>query len=52
MKIFITTAIWGTKYVDIFLQYSLASLLSKNNIAQLSYLQEIGKVDNKMRFSL
>lgn len=41
MKIFITTAIWGSKYVDIFLQYSLASLLSKNNIPQLSYLHEI-----------
>ena len=41
MKIFITTAIWGSKYVDIFSQYSLASLLSKNNIPHLSSLHEI-----------
>jgi hypothetical protein len=36
MKIFLTTAVWGEKYVDIFSQYSLASLLSKNNIPRLS----------------
>ena len=36
MKIFLTTAVWGENYVDIFSQYSLASLLSKNNIPRLS----------------
>jgi hypothetical protein len=41
MKIVITQAVWGKKYIDLFAKYSLPSLLSENNVPSISRKHEI-----------
>lgn len=36
MRVLINTAVWGKNYCDIFLQYSISSLLSPSNLPRLS----------------
>lgn len=41
MKVLLSTAIWGRKYVDLVADYSVASLLAPNNIPRLSQEHEV-----------
>jgi len=41
MKVFISTAIWGKSYIDIFAKYSLSSLFAPGNIPAASDKHEI-----------
>jgi hypothetical protein len=41
MKLVITQAIWGQKYLDLYVKYSLPSLLAKNNIPATAKKNEI-----------
>lgn len=41
MKLLLSTAVWGRKYVDLVADYSVASLLAPNNIPRLSHEHEV-----------
>lgn len=41
MKVLLSTAVWGRKYVDLVAGYSVASLLAPNNILRLSREHEV-----------
>ena len=41
MKILLSQAIWGEKYVDIFLKYSYSSLMASGNLIQVAKNHQI-----------